>query len=214
VFSLPTACPSTATSPGAPISAATPEDLASGQLTVSYTTATPETLVSPTGALDPNGPATDPVGRALPPLPVPGSGGCATSPGPALGGYTAISDPLPTALTYVGLGKVDVPYTFSGVTGQLDARVWDVDPGGATLLVSRGVYRLDVPGFDASHGTLHLPLFGNHWALAAGHRIRLDLTQVDQPFLRPSNPPSSITFSNPQLVLPTQQSGAQTLAGQ
>ena len=212
VFSLPTVC-APASTPGPTVSASTPEGLGAGQLTVAYATAAPQLLDSAAGAADPNGPATDPVGHALPTAPLPGSTSCATSPGPALGGYTAVSDALPSALTYVGLGQVELPYTFSGATGQLDARVWDVDPSGSTLLVSRGVYRLDVPAFDASHGNLRLPLFGNHWLLQSGHRIRLDLTQVDQPFLRPSNPPSSITFTSPRLVLPTVEAGSQTLDG-
>jgi predicted acyl esterase len=125
-----------------------------------------------------------------------------------------VSDPLPAQATYVGLGYVDVPYVFTGQTGQLDARVWDVAPSGQTLLVSRGAYRVDVPGFDAAAGTLRLPLFGNHWMLQPGHRVRLDLTQADQPFLRPSNPPSSLTFTNPRLVLPTREAQDATLAGQ
>jgi predicted acyl esterase len=107
-----------------------------------------------------------------------------------------------------------VPYVFVGQTGQLDARVWDVAPGGQTVLMTHGTYRLDVAGFDAPSGTLRLPLFGNHWALAPGHRLRLDLTQVDQPYLRPSTPPSSITFTNPSLVLPTAEASSTNLPGQ
>jgi hypothetical protein len=214
VFSLATQCGSVSTA-GARASAHTPERLAAGQLSVTFTTPTGVRLFSPTGVADPNGPATDPVTRAAAAgvpfdTPVVDAGGCASSPGPALGGYTAISSPLPLGLTYVGLGYVEMPYTFAGVTGQLDARVWDVDsnPSGPTLLVTRGTYR-----FDAASGTLRLPLFGNHWSLQPGHRLRLDLTQDDSPFLRPSNLPSSVTFSNPRLVLPTRESGDATLSG-
>ncbi|HEV7665526.1 MAG TPA: acetylxylan esterase [Chloroflexota bacterium] len=213
VFSLPTSCGSTA-STASEVSAATPEGLSAGHLAVEYAIAAPVTLLSPTGVADPNGPATDPVARALPSPPLLGGAGCATSPGPALGGFTAVSAPLTNGVTYVGLGSVRVPYSFVGPTGQLDARIWDVAPnGGATVLVTRGTYRLDVPAFDAPRGTLRVPLFGNHWQLQPGHRLRLDLTEVDQPFLRPSNPPSSITFSNPTLVLPTAESAVTTLAG-
>jgi hypothetical protein len=45
------------------------------------------------------------------------------------------------------------------------------------------------------------------------HSLRLDLTQVDQPYLRPSNEPSAITFGPPHLVLPTRESGNETVAG-
>jgi hypothetical protein len=43
--------------------------------------------------------------------------------------------------------------------------------------------------------------------------VRLDLTQVDNPFLRPSNVASAITFLPPTLVLPTRESGTQTITG-
>jgi hypothetical protein len=200
VVSLPTTCGV----PGAGrIEALTPAGLTSGQLTVAY--ATTASLTSAGGAADPNGPATDPLG---------GSPGCRVSPGPAIGGYTGISDALSSSLTYVGLGWVEVRYAFVGETGQLNARVWDVGPDGTAVLATRGTYRVDVRGgYDAPSGTLRLPLFGNHWSLAAGHRLRLDLTQVDQPFLRPSNPPSSITLSNPKLVLPVHEGKQVTLAG-
>ena len=106
-----------------------------------------------------------------------------------------------------------VPYTFTGVTGHLDARIWDVAPDGTTLLVTRGTYRIDTPAYDESAGTLHLPLFGNHWRLAPGHRIRLDLTQNDTPYLRTSNIPSGIEFEPPTLTLPTREAGSTALAG-
>ena len=55
---------------------------------------------------------------------------------------------------------------------------------------------------------LRLPFYGNHWRIKQGHRLRLDLTQVDAPTYRPSNLASSIQF--PQgvtLVLPTREAG-------
>jgi hypothetical protein len=200
VLSLPAACGS----PDAhPIEASTPGGLAMGQVTVAY--AASANLTSAGGAADPNGPITDPLA---------GSPGCRVSPGPSVGGYTGTSGPLASPLTYIGLGWVEVPYTFVGPTGQLNARVWDMAADGTAVLVTRGTYRIDVlGGYDAPAGTLRLPLFGNHWAIAAGHRLRLDLTQVDQPFLRPSNPPSSVTLTDPRLVLPVHEPGAVVLAG-
>jgi hypothetical protein len=37
--------------------------------------------------------------------------------------------------------------------------------------------------------------------------------QVDQPYLRPSNVPSTITFQAPRLVLPTLEAIQQVLSG-
>ncbi len=194
------------------IAAQSPEALARGTLQVRF--ADGDTTTWRGGEGDPNGPATDPVITPLLPVIAPG-GPCRESPGPATGGYTAHSQPLEDASTYVGLGHVEVPYTLlGGPTATLNARLWDVAPGGApALLVSRGTYRLDVPAHDAPAGTLRLPLWGNHWRLERGHRLRLDLTQVEYPTMLPSNVPSAIRFEAPRLVLPIRESGDRVLAG-
>src|SRR5207248_3326276 len=63
-------------------------------------------------------------------------------------------------------------------------------------------------------GTVDVPLFGNQWTLAAGHRIRLDLTQVDYPtFLASNSLGALLTFPNAQLVLPTREATEMALAG-
>jgi hypothetical protein len=80
--------------------------------------------------------------------------------------------------------------------------------------MTRGTYRIDtLNGYDAPTGSLRLPLFGNDWRLAPGHKIRLDLTQVDQPYLRPNNQSSSITYGTPKLILPTREAQQQSLTG-
>src|SRR3954451_1649279 len=206
VTSQPTICAGSST-PAQELSATSPEGLSSGTLTVAFNR--PGSLTSASGASDPNGPATDPIvgGTAEP------GDRCRTDQGPALGGYTVTSQPLKNTRTYIGLGWVTVPYTFTGQTGQLDTRVWDVPPGGKALLMTRGTYRFSVPLYDQPTGTVRLPLFGNHWVLPKGHRLRLDLTEVDPSYLRPRNEPSAITFSPPRLVLPTRESGDVTLTG-
>jgi pimeloyl-ACP methyl ester carboxylesterase len=173
----------------------TPEDLANGTLSLDYP---PGDTVSPLGAIDQNGPATDAIAG---PLVQPGEE-CRHSAGPATGGYTEYSPPLLRTETYVGIGYVRVPYVWAGaVSGGLAARLFDVAPDGTELLMTRGVYRLDN---DPQTGVLRLPLYGNHWRLEPGHRIRLDLTQVDTPTYRPSNLPSSLQFpGGVTLVLPT-----------
>jgi dienelactone hydrolase len=212
VSSEPTTCANDS-APGARdaaterITATSPEALSAGELRVTYGSG--GTLDQASGSGDPNGPATDPVvGDVV----VPGEE-CRASPGPAAGAYTAMSAPLPSARTYVGLGYVEVPYELTGTTATLDTRVWDVAPDGNTLLVTRGTYRIDVPAFDSPAGTLRLPLFGNHWDLRPGHSIRLDLTEVDQPYLRPSNLTNELTFGAPTLHLPTRQAGGLVLPG-
>jgi dienelactone hydrolase len=191
---------------GPVVTATTPEGLARGAFVVTYGGGT-HTLTNPPSGIDPNGPAADPIAS---------SGTCRTSPGPATGGYTGVSTPLRTAATYVGLGEVVVPYTVTPALGQaqLDARIWDVPPAGAPQLVTRGTYRIDtLNGYDAATGTLRLPLYGNHWRFAAGHSVRLDLTQVDAPTLRPNNQPSAIAYGTPRLLLPTREERFDALSG-
>jgi hypothetical protein len=192
------------------VTATSPEGLSKGTLTIIYGGGD-HTLASPLGVTDPNGPATDPVPSQF------AGHECRTSIAPALGGYTGYSEPLRDHTAYLGLGEVDVPYQLDPATtqAQLDARVWDVPPdGGKEFLITRGTYRLDtLNGYDPPSGTVRLPLFGNHWLLAPGHKVRLDLTQVDAPFLRPNNLPSSITYGPPKLLLPTREAHDTTLTG-
>ena len=172
-----------------------PEDLADGTLALRYP---PGNTASPLGAADPNGPATDAIAG---PAVQPGED-CRHSDGPAVGGYTQYSPPLASTKTYVGIGHVEVPYLWTGVeSGMLAARLFDVAPDETELLMTRGAYRLEN---DPPTGTLRLPLYGNHWRLEAGHRVRLDLTQVDAPTYRASNLASSFQFpTGVTLVLPT-----------
>jgi hypothetical protein len=80
--------------------------------------------------------------------------------------------------------------------------------------MTRRTYRIDtLNGYDSPTGTIRLPLFGNDWRLAPGHEIRLDLTQVDQPYLRPNNLSSSIAYGSPALTLPTREAQQQSLTG-
>jgi dienelactone hydrolase len=177
------------------VNAKTPEELATSRLALHYPSGG---TVSPLGAADPNGPATDAIAG---PVVQPGEE-CRQSDGPAIGGYTQYSAPFTSTQTYVGLGYVRAPYVWAGAaTGMLATRLFDVAPDGTELLVTRGVYRLEN---DPQTGVLVVPFYGNHWRLEPGHRLRLDLTQVDSPTYRASNVPSSLQFpSGVTLVLPT-----------
>jgi hypothetical protein len=206
-----TTCTSGAGSPV--VSAPTPQGLAQGALTVAF--AHGGTLTSAGGTGDPDGLATDPVLGTVADG-ARGSGSCRESSAATWPGrYTAVSQSLSEVATYIGLGTVKVPYTLlGGNTATLNARLWDLAPSGKALFVDRGTYRIDTPAYDTTSGTLELPLFGNHWSLKPGHRLRLDLAQVDEPFLRRSNVVSAIQFGAPTLTLPIREPAGLTLSGE
>lgn len=189
----------------------TPERLANGTLTVAVQGG--KTLTNASGAEDPDNIATDPITGGNDAPIVGGGGPCRFSDNePVATRFTAVSEPLASGRTYVGLGHVELPYTFTGTTGTVAARVWDVAPSGRTLLVTRGVYRVEAPAYDAPAGTIRLPLYGNHWPLKPGHRIRLDLQEDDSPTFRINNLANTFAFEDPKLVLPTRQSTDTTVA--
>lgn len=212
VSSYPTRCDGTATADDA-ISAPSPAALANGRLIVEYQG---EALLPATaGASDPDGPTTDAV-----------AGGDIATSGPACrmsarqttptdGGYASLSGPLPAEQTFVGIGHVQARYaaTPGFPAAVLTARVWDVSPNGTAVLVTRGVYRFDFTGYDDHSGVVQVPLYGNHWTFAAGHRIRLDLAQVDQPTYRAPNAAVTATLdlSAARLALPVRQDAETTV---
>jgi predicted acyl esterase len=122
---------------------------------------------------------------------------------------------LPAQRSHVGIGYAEARYTAvpGQVTAVLAARLWDVRPDGTELLVSRGVYRFDFNGYDAATGSVRVPLYGNHWVLPRGDRVRLDLVQVDQPTYRPVNAAvaGTLQLSGIRLTLPVREGGQTTV---
>ena len=216
VSSEPTLCGTANDDSAQRLTASTPDGLAAGSLRVAFTRGA--ALDQTSGADDPDGPATDAIagGLVAPGRPDDGCTQSARSSEQQTTGYTALSAPLPESLTYVGLGAVRAPYTLAGPGATLHARVWDVAPDGTALLMTRGTYRLDTLAAgdaDPPAGTVRVPLYGNHWPLDAGHRIRLDLQETDAPTFRPTNIPNQLTLAPPTLTLPTRQSGDVTVPG-
>jgi hypothetical protein len=159
-------------------------------------------LAPGSGAGDPDGAATDPVAGSL--------GGnapehCRESLAPTFPGrYTQLTEPLAAPLEVAGLGEVRLHYALApAAPTAIAARVWDVDPDGTARLLTRGVRRLDPPAYDAAEGDARLGLFGNHWRVPAGHRLRVDLAHNDAPMFRPPNAQPAITLADVRLVLPT-----------
>ena len=101
--------------------------------------------------------------------------------------------------TMRGEPALSLKAVIQGVDAELNSRLWDVAPDGSRTLVTRGAYRWRG---DPGQADIKYAMFGNGWSFAAGHRIRIEVTQNDAPFLRADNLPSSISYGQIGLQLP------------
>ena len=167
--------------------------------------ALPATLVNP--ATDPlSGFFWDPLvmegARELKPLPVPPES-------PLVPGSLATYD-VPVselsgggALTIAGQPTVTLHASTVAFRVQLDVRLFDV-VGATKQLVTRGTYTLQSPtGLTIGDVDVTIPTYGNLYRVEAGHTLRLELTNVDSPYITPSRLPSATIVSSVRLDVPT-----------
>ena len=196
-------CPETASAefpadePGPTFSAPTFEQLAPNVLELDLVGTQTTTSTVP---LNPHALNDDPVGNLAS-----NGGACPveTVPaGPGVAVYTG--DPLDNQQTMIGATRVTAtfdPLAPPGDSGlQLNARLYDVFPGDSALMVDRGPRRLTPE--EAEAGKVTFELHGNGWRFPAGHSIRIELTQDDEPFLVSSDVPSSLTLQGVRLKVP------------
>jgi hypothetical protein len=132
------------------------------------------------------------------------------APEPGVASYT--SDALAGPATMIGSTEVAVNFALaSGMTDglQLDARLYDVAPDGSAKMVDRGPRRLTDD--DVNDGVIEFDLHGNGWRFLTGHRVRVELTQDDEGFVKRTDVPSSLALSHVVLEVPTIE--ASTTAG-
>jgi predicted acyl esterase len=161
-----------------------------------FTSTTPQLTTSATA--DPIGPLTDPIAVAGAHG---GNGACVALPAP--GGLPAIAGwdfTVPRPFTLLGQPALHLEVSITGVDAEIDARLWDIAPDGTRTLVTRGAYRYTGTPGTASIDTA---LEGNGWDFASGHRILMEVTQNDSPYLRTDNAASAIAYSSISLTLPT-----------
>jgi hypothetical protein len=130
--------------------------------------------------------------------PIASSNVCKTVSGenePNTANYTTTS----TGFTLLGLPTVTAKIKTVGPFGEIDARLWDVLPGGEQRLVSRGVDRLA----ENQEGTITFQLHGNGYAFAPGDTVKLQLLGRDAPYYRASNGTFAIEVSSLSVSLPT-----------
>jgi hypothetical protein len=129
--------------------------------------------------------------------------------GPGVASYT--SEVLPHEFTMLGSTAIDVTFAATGPVAQMDARLYDVQPDGSALLVDRGPRRLRTT--EASSGQVSYELFGSGWRFPAGHRIRIELVQDDDPFLHLTEAASSASLSKAVLRIPIREPSETIKAG-
>jgi ABC-2 type transport system ATP-binding protein len=105
-------------------------------------------------------------------------------------------------LTIAGQPTVTLDAVVAGHRVQLDVRLIDVGDG-AERLITRGTVTLDSGiGIDIGARTIEIPTYGNFWAVASGHTIRLEISNVDSPYITPSREPSSTVINEVTLRIP------------
>lgn len=87
---------------------------------------------------------------------------------------------------------------------QLNVRLFDVAPDGTKQLVTRGTQTLDTgdPGSSIGTVTVTIVTYGNVWQAAAANTLRLEITNVDSPYITPSRIPSVTEISKVRWDIP------------
>ena len=160
-------------------------------------------------------PLTDPAGgffwdplvmegaRELRPLPVPPES-------PLVPGSLATYDVPVTQLSgggdllVAGEPMVTLHAISTGFRVQLNVRLFEVDAAGVKRLVTRGTYTAEsaVPGVPLGEFEVTIPTYGNLWRATAGNALRLELTNVDSPYITPSRVPSATTVTSVRIDVP------------
>jgi predicted acyl esterase len=88
---------------------------------------------------------------------------------------------------------------------QLDVRLFDVTPDGLKQLVTRGTYTVDTgsPATPIGRTPIAIVTYGNVWLAALADTLRLEITNVDSPYIAPSRIPSVTELSKVSLDVPT-----------
>jgi ABC-2 type transport system ATP-binding protein len=84
---------------------------------------------------------------------------------------------------------------------QLNVRLIDVALDGTKNLITRGTFMLETAVPPATTDVV-IPTYGNVWEAAPDHVLRLEITNVDSPYLAPSRVPSTTEISRVRLQLP------------
>ena len=123
--------------------------------------------------------------------------------GAGVASYTSDALASGVTATMIGSTKVTADFSLTGSTAglQLNARLYDVFPSGTAVMVDRGTRRITPAEVTAQE--VAFELHGNGWRFQPGHRIRVELSQDDEPFVKSTSVPSSLALTNAMLQIPT-----------
>ena len=131
---------------------------------------------------------------------------CRTTDTAVTDGNVAGQVALPDGFTMLGMPEVHLDADPSAPDMYVAARLWDVDPAtDMQTLVDRGVFRL---GGSEPQANIAFQLFGNGWAFAPGHNMKLELTANDSPTFGDPGATGTIAVSNVSISLPRAAAGA------
>jgi predicted acyl esterase len=126
---------------------------------------------------------------------------CASHSSPADAGVaTYDTEPLAGDITMIGQTRLTATLAGARAGAELNARLYDVLPDGTQVLVDRGVHTLA----DDSE-TAVFDLHGNGWRFALGHRIRVEIAQDDDPYVRRRDDPTAMTVGGVRLSMPIRE---------
>jgi hypothetical protein len=136
--------------------------------------------------------------------------------GDGVASYT--SEALTGDATMIGSGRLTIDFAATGATDslQLNARLYDVLPNDRAVMVDRGVRRValaETTSQPGGTGQVVYELHGNGWRFPAGHRVRIEIAQDDETFVRRSTPVSATTISHVELEIPKVEMGNVTIGG-
>lgn len=141
--------------------------------------------------------------RELEPLPAPPD--AATDPASLAVFEVAVSDLATGDLLIAGLPVVSLRATSTGLRVQLNARLYDVAPDGTKRLVTRGTVTIEPVTGEPME--VELPTYGNLWEAGADHVLRLEISNLDSPYIRPSTVASVTTIEDVTLRVPVRSGG-------
>ena len=203
VTATTTTCPANATEtykaddPGIQYRAPTWRALAPGAKTAGWEGGGAATTTTSTGAIDGHAIESDPVARDRQ------TDKCFTTSqsDPGLG-VVVYEDNVNSTFTMMGIPTVTLEHSSTATDYWLAVRMFDKKPDGSMTMVTRGVCRVN----SSAHPDRtcdRFDLFGNGWVFEKDHKVVLEVTQSDTPFLRKDNFPSTTTYTKANVRIPT-----------